>query len=335
MKVPPLEFVDGSLNIREWEVDSSWKRDLYAVEAYAQYRRDWQAATEEFQLFPAPLFVEVETSYACNYKCPFCPQVTLPEKPTGGLMKKPTLDRLFEEFARLKTPSVNLAHGGEPLIRKDIPELLDRLRTIGVLDRMIHTNAYLLSEKLSGDLLEAGVTKINFSLDAISETVYDQVRIGGNFERVYGNVHRFLELKRQRGLSYPRTRVSFVVTQANRHEAQSFFDYWKDKVNVVAFQQEYDFSAKGNMARLDQPVRPTNLKPCSLLWQHLCVTHQGDITCMHDYQHDNVLGNVLIHSLDECWNSSEMNRFRRLHHLGRGCEVAMCEKCLLRVNPIE
>lgn len=328
------EFVDSSLNVREIEVDDSWRRDLYSDPAYAQYRTDWDLASNHFKLFDDPLFVEVETSYACNYKCPFCPQVTLPEKPTGGLMKADLLDKLFQEFADRRIPSVNLAHGGEPLIRKDIPQLLARLREVGVLDRMLHTNAYLLSETLSEAILEAGVTKMNFSLDAITEPTYDLVRIGGNFDRVYKNVHKFLELKKKRGLSYPRTRVSFVVTETNKHEQKAFFDYWKDKVNVIAYQQEYDFSANGNKLRLERQDRPKGLKPCSLLWQHLCVTHAGHITCMHDYQHDNLLGNVKTHTLHDCWNSAEMNRFRDLHKQDRACDVAMCEKCLLRVSPV-
>ena len=319
------EFVDSSLNVREIEVDASWRSDLYSNPAYAQYRTDWEDATHGYKLFENPLFVEIETSYACNYKCPFCPQVTLPEKPTGGLMKADVLEKLFLEFEERQIASVNLAHGGEPLIRKDIPQLLSRLRDIGVLDRMLHTNSYLLSEALSEAILEAGVTKMNFSLDAITEPTYDLV---------HKNVHKFLELKKKRGLSYPRTRVSFVVTEANRHEQGAFFDYWKDKVNVVAFQQEYDFSAHGNKLRLERKDRPKGLKPCSLLWQHLCVTHSGQITCMHDYQHDNVLGNVKTHSLHECWNSSEMNRFRELHKSDRACDIAMCEKCLLRVHPV-
>lgn len=333
--IEPKAVVDSSLNIREIEVDPSWRDDLYANPSYAAYRENWDLATHKYQLFSDPLFVEIETSYACNYKCPFCPQVTLPEKPTGGLMKREILDKLFDEIAARRIPSVNLAHGGEPLIRKDIPQLLARMREMGVLDRLIHTNAYLLSESASEAILEAGVTKINFSLDAITEATYDKVRIGGNFERVYRNVHRFLELKKQRGLSYPRTRVSFVVTEANALEQKAFFDYWKDKVNVVAFQQEYDFSAAGNKMRLERSRRPKGAKPCSLLWQHLCVTHDGHITCMHDYQHDNVLGNVATHSLHDCWNSEKMNEYRELHKRDRACDIAMCEKCLLRVEPVD
>lgn len=328
------EIIDSSLNIREIEVDSSWRRDLYSNPDFAQYRANWDLATHHYQLFKDPLFVELETSYACNYKCPFCPQVTLPEKPTGGLMKADLLEKLLVEIEDRKIPSVNLAHGGEPLIRKDIPQLLARLREVGVLDRLLHTNAFLLSESLSEAILEAGVTKINFSLDAVTAPTYDLVRIGGNFERVYKNVLKFLELKNKLGRSYPRTRVSFVVTDANRHEQKAFFDFWKDKVNVVAFQQEYDFSARGDKLRLERKDRPRGLKPCALLWQQLCVTHAGHITCMHDYQHDNLLGNISTHSLHDCWNSSEMNRFRELHKSDRACDISMCEKCLLRVNPV-
>lgn len=329
---PKAVRVDPSLNIQEFEVDPSWETDLLKDAAYVEYRRRWADATRNYTLYPAPLFVEIETSYACNYKCPFCPQVTLTSVPTGGLMKPDVLEPILEDIEKNQIPSVNLAHGGEPLIRKDIPQILARLREVGVLDRMIHTNAYLLSEERSEAMLDAGITKINFSLDAITEETYDKIRIGGKFDRVYNNVLKFLELKKKRKQSFPRTRVSFVVTETNKQERQAFVDYWKDKVNVIAFQQEYDFSGK-QTATIERDAKE-KVAPCALLWQQLCVTHEGDVTCMHDYSHTNILGNVKQTSVTECWNSAEMNQFRTMHQRGKWCDIQMCQKCILRVKPV-
>jgi len=326
-------IVDDSYNIKEIEVDDSWRKDLYAEEGYAEYRRNWELA-KNYHVFDVPPFLEVETSYACNYKCPFCPQVTLPEVPIGGLMKQPLIDKLFDEIARFKVPSVSLSHGGEPLIRKDIPQLMRRLKEGKVFDRMIHTNAFLLRKELSEALILSGLTKINFSLDAITPEIYDQIRIGGNYDRVIGNIMNFLEVKKRLGKSYPRTRVSFVVTETNKHQQKAFYEFWKDKVNVIAFQQEYDFSGKNQQAMVSKLKAAVDmkLKPCNLLWEHMMITHEGDITCNHDYNHDSALGNLKTHTIHECWNSPKMKMYRQLHQSNRWCEIDMCKKCVTRID---
>jgi len=324
--------IDESYNIREYEVDDSWKKDLYSEE-YQKYRENWDKATNDYVLFENPLFLEIETSYACNYKCPYCPQVTLPEMPSGGLMKAEIIDKLFSEVEERQIPSISLSHGGEPLIRKDIPQLIKRLKDIGVHDRMFHTNASLLTKDLSEAVIESGITKINFSLDAVTSETYNKVRVGGEYDDVVSNVMSFLEAKKRFGKSYPRTRVSFVVSDLNRHEMQPFFDFWKDKVNMITFQQQYDFSSVKDEQLLKE-AQGKKVAPCSLLWQHLNIMYGGEITCMHDYNHDNILGNVKTHTIHECWNSDEMNSFRDLHKNNKWCDIKMCQKCVSRVQSI-
>lgn len=320
-------IIDNSYNIKEIEVDNSWSKDL--GDDFLEYRRKWNLASQHHHFFDFPLFLEVETSYACNYRCPKCPRQAFQHTKKGGFLSNELLDKLFDEVKQHKMPSINFSHGGEPLMRKDIPELIKKARDSFILDRMFHTNGFLLNRKLSFDIITRGLTKINFSLDAASPEVYNKVRPGGNYETVIANINEFLEVKKEIGKSYPRVRVSFVISEENKHEQKKFYDLWKDKVNVIAFQKCYDFSKfkrSNNDGLKDLAV---SKYCCNQLWQLLTVTCNGDIIiCERDYGHKYLLGNLKTHTIYECWHSDTMKKFRELHLKNRWHEIPLCRKCV-------
>ncbi|MBF0557344.1 MAG: radical SAM protein [Nitrospirae bacterium] len=324
-----MNIADDSYHIEEIEVDPSWIRDL--GDDYREYRKKWDMASH-LHLFDFPLFLEVETSYACNYRCPQCPRQAINHTKKNGFLSNDLLDKLFDEVKRYRLPSITFSHGGEPLMRKDIPELIIKARNAGVLDRMFHTNGSLLSKELSVRLIDAGLTKINFSLDAASAGVYAKVRSSGDYDRVLQNINDFLEARKQAGKSYPRVRVSFIVSELNKHEREDFYNQWKDLVNVISFQKCYDFTVTAKETLAGHETKKSY--KCSQLWQLLTITYEGDmLVCEHDYNHEYVLGNLRTHSIHECWHSDTMKRFRDLHASGRWHDIPLCRNCVNSVQP--
>ena len=219
------------------------------------------------------------------------------------------------------------------MLRKDLPELIRKSKDSGVLDIMIHTNGSLLNKQLSIDLIQSGLTKINFSLDAASPQVYGKLRSEGKYEKVISNINDFIEVRNKIGRSYPRIRLSFVVCDENKHEQEAFYELWKDKVNVIAFQQLYDYSKGNGSDNVDLNSKKCAPYSCVQLWQLLAVSCEGDILpCLQDFEHEHVLGNLETHSLYDCWHSEKMNRFRELHMNNRWHEIPMCRRC---VNSVE
>lgn len=325
-----MEIIDdNSYNIRELEVDPSWVEDFQ--EDYHQYRKNWSLASEG-HLFDFPLFLEVESTYACNYRCPNCPRTAISHEGMSGSLSRELFDKLYAEAAQYRLPSITYSHGGEPLMRKDLAELIARAREAGIVDRMFHTNGFLLDYRRSRELIESGLTKINISLDAASPETYDRVRPGGDYRTVVENVENFLRAKKESGKSYPRVRVSFVVSEENRHEQAKFYELWKDKVNVISFQKLYDFTKSHSEEAPVQDCSGMKYR-CSQLTQLLTVNCNGDIyICEHDYNKKYVLGNLATHTIHECWHSEPINRFRELHRTGRFHEIAMCCKCVGSVD---
>lgn len=317
---------DGSYNIKEIEVNPGWIRDLGLD--YRKYRKKWDMANRG-HLFDFPLFLEVETSYACNYRCPKCPRQAINHTQNSGFLNDALIDKILAEAKKYHMPSITFSHGGEPLMRRDLPLLIRKTKEAGILDRMFHTNGLLLGKDLSRELIESGLTKINFSLDAASAEIYNKVRPGGDYLKVVANINDFLEIKKRIGKSYPRVRVSFVVSEENRHEQKKFYELWKDKVNIISFQRCYDFTKLNSSDDNDLSICSSLNYSCTQLWQLLTISYEGDILiCEHDYNHNFVLGNLNIHSIYECWHSKVINDFRKLHKDNKWHQIPLCRKCV-------
>lgn len=115
----------------------------------------------------------------CNFRCSYCmpkeifgdDYVFMPEE---ELLSFSEITMLAEEFAALGVKKLRLT-GGEPLLRKNVPELIERLVKIeGIEDIALTTNGVHLVKQAKA-LKEAGLMRINLSLDAIDPKVFQEM----------------------------------------------------------------------------------------------------------------------------------------------------------------
>ncbi len=134
--------------------------------------------------------LRVSITDRCNYKCVYCRTGEM-----GAQYPELALDeylRLIELFVGLGITKVRLT-GGEPLLRRDLVELvreLKRLRTLDgePLDLALTTNGHLL-ESLAQPLKDAGLNRITVSMDAVDAAVFERItRIEGSFSKVLAGV---------------------------------------------------------------------------------------------------------------------------------------------------
>jgi GTP 3',8-cyclase len=128
--------------------------------------------------------LRVSVTDRCNFRCRYC-------MPAEGLqwLAKPEvltfeeLHRLVAVMARMGVREVRLT-GGEPLVRRDLPDLVRRLAVVpGVEDLSLTTNGVLL-DRLAGPLADAGLRRLNVSLDSLSHTRFAQITRRDALDRV-------------------------------------------------------------------------------------------------------------------------------------------------------
>lgn len=115
----------------------------------------------------------------CNYRCPYCmPADKFDDdyrflKPQERLSFE-EIERIVKIFADCGVNKIRLT-GGEPLLRKNLAQLVRSLKNIGgITDIALTTNGQLLKKQLPS-LIEAGLDRINISLDTIDENLYYQM----------------------------------------------------------------------------------------------------------------------------------------------------------------
>lgn len=115
----------------------------------------------------------------CNFRCVYCMPKEIfgpdyPFLPKNELLSFEEISRLAKQFARLGVNKIRLT-GGEPLMRKNLDQLISDLTKIeGIEDIALTTNGVMLP-KLARRLKEAGLERVNISLDAIDDHVFKTI----------------------------------------------------------------------------------------------------------------------------------------------------------------
>jgi putative heme d1 biosynthesis radical SAM protein NirJ2 len=118
------------------------------------------------------MIISWNTTYECNLKCKHCYR-DAGEKRENELSKEEGFS-LLEELAHAGFKIVILS-GGEPLLRKDIYELIAQAKSLG-LKPVLGTNGTLITEKVAERLKEAGAERIGISLDSPDSSCHDEFR---------------------------------------------------------------------------------------------------------------------------------------------------------------
>jgi cyclic pyranopterin phosphate synthase len=128
--------------------------------------------------------LRVSVTDRCNFRCRYCmPAEGLPWLPKPEILSFEEIHRLVALMAAMGVREVRLT-GGEPLVRRDLPELVRMLAaTNGVEDLSLTTNGVLL-DRLAGPLVEAGLRRVNVSLDSLSHTRFAEITRRDALDRV-------------------------------------------------------------------------------------------------------------------------------------------------------
>lgn len=299
---------------------------------FVAYRQLWDKVNKFELETDFPLFLHVEPNYLCNFRCPMCTQ-GVPELKKkfgyGERLKTADIAKIIEEARMAGCPSISFQGDNEPFLIKKITDWFGMAREAGFLDIMVNTNGSIMSEDLAVRIIESGLTRIRFSLDAVSEKMYSKIRIGGNFKKVHRNIDLFLEVRARMGSPLPKVGVNFVKMAINAHEEEAFKEYWSPKADYVVIQDFMVPDIQGGFGELDIAERqPITDFRCQQPWQRLYIRGNGDVTpCCAMFSSYLKLGSIHTHKLTELWNSAEAKALRKLHSEGRYRENPICLKC--------
>jgi MoaA/NifB/PqqE/SkfB family radical SAM enzyme len=166
-----------------------------------------------------PYSALIEVTNICNLECPLCPtgENTLNRKPQN--MSFETFRKIIDEIAPYCI-EVNLTNYGEPLLNKEIYDMIyyAKQKNIRVI---MGTNAHFLKDdKDRRALIMSGIDEIYFSLDGAEQRTYEKYRKRGDFSVVVDNIRKLIELKRKLDAKSPLVELQFLVMKHNEGDME-------------------------------------------------------------------------------------------------------------------
>lgn len=135
-------------------------------------------------------YLRISLLEKCNLRCTYCmPADGIALSPKASLMTADEIFSIASIFVENGVDKIRLT-GGEPLLRKDFPEIISRLATLGTA-LSITTNGILIDRHMDV-LKQFKVKNINLSLDTLVSSKFHAVTLRNQFEKVIDNLHLLL-----------------------------------------------------------------------------------------------------------------------------------------------
>jgi len=179
-------------------------------------------------------YLRISLTDACNLRCTYCmPEDDYAFLPSSKTMKEEEIFRIAEVFVSLGVTKIRLT-GGEPLVRKDAPEIIRRLSTLPV-TLSLTTNATRLHTCMDA-IRDAGIKAINISLDTLDRNRFQLLTKRDEFERVRANIELLLQQDIQ-------PKINMVVMKGvNDQEIPDFIRWTSEQPVHIRFIEFMPFS---------------------------------------------------------------------------------------------
>lgn len=186
-------------------------------------------------------YLRISLSERCNLRCQYCmPPEGVPLQPTENLLSADEIERLVRLFGAGGVDKVRLT-GGEPLLRKDLSDIIASIRTQSNIHSVgITTNGITLSRHLPS-LVEAGLTHVNISLDTLNADKFEDITRRKGLSKVMRAIEDACAM-----LPSGNVKVNSVVMKNfNDSELRDFIQMTKDLPLDVRFIEWMPFNDNG------------------------------------------------------------------------------------------
>jgi radical SAM protein with 4Fe4S-binding SPASM domain len=275
-----------------------------------------------------PIKAMIEVVRVCNLRCPICPvgNGTATEYPNMPPAK-------FEQIVAALAPTVfqlELYNYGEPLLHRKIGEIIGIAKRYGIEYVQLTTNGTVMSGRSANAMVTQGLDLIRFSIDGATQETYEKYRVGGSLAKIWRNIGRVAEARRQFGSETPVIEAQFVINRYNEHETGLFRRLARgagaDRVRFKTFNALMSGAEFAEEGREFLPVdtrhsRYANYEgfqhrqdfkqaDCEFPWETVVVNGDGQVVpCCYDYNSRHRLGSFPSRGR-QWWHTDARRAFR-------------------------
>jgi len=229
--------------------------------------------------------LRISVTDRCNFRCRYCmpAEVFGPDYaflPSDKILNFDEIERLVKIFVSLGVKKVRIT-GGEPLLRRDLTELIARIHRLeGVEDIALTTNGTLL-KKYAQPLAQAGLSRVSISLDSLNDERFFEMN--GHRGKV-STVLEGIEKAAEAGLQ---VKINMVVQKGkNDPDVIEMARFFKEKQHILRFIEYMDVGNSNGwrmddvMSKKDIIAQIHQLSPL----QPIAPNYQGEVATRYQYQ---------------------------------------------------
>ena len=287
----------------------------------------------------APFVLFVDPANTCNFRCTFCPTGDRELiKSTGrrqGLMDFDLYRKVIDDLSGFDRPLkvLRLYKEGEPLLHPRFADMVRYARESGSVEYIdTTTNGYLLTPEKVGPILDAGIDRINISVDGMStEQYWEFTKTRVEFDEFVSNIRWLYEHKGACEIC-----VKIPGDILSEEAKRRFFDTFGDIADRVFIENfapcwpTFDVEERTGMKITEgiygNAIRDVSV--CPYIFYSMAVNTDGTVSlCFLDWARTLTIGDVRTHSLKAIWTGETTYQYRVAHLQGRRKDNSTCAGC--------
>lgn len=306
-----------------------------------------------------PFSVHIDVSSVCNYKCSFCFQAdNKAMKEAGlkrGMMPYELFTKIVDDLQEFPDPikKIKIGNHGEPTLHPDLPKMIDYARKSNKAEIVeLFTNGSKLEPLLNRQLIDAGLQRINISLEGLSDERYKQVAgVKQDFNAIIEGVHDlysirgecriYVKVADQTSALEENNNQIFRLSQDERDYFYKTFGDICDEIYIEKIVPQWAEVQLGKQNTVsDTGMYDQNTKAdkdvCPFVFMYLHFNWDGTTSpCTLDWPKKVVIGNVQQEFALEIWNGMQLKYLRNAMLYGKRSCINFCNHCSAPVVCVE
>ena len=190
-------------------------------------------------------YVRISVTDRCDFRCVYCMDEVMQFLPRARILTLEELAFVGRAFAELGVKKIRLT-GGEPLVRKNVIKLICDLGRLSQLKELVLTTNGSQLERMAGDIRDAGVRRINISLDSLDPDRFRRLTRIGELDRVLAGIEA------ARASNFDNIKINAVILKnRNDDEVIPLVEYASSRDMDISFIEEMPLGVIGDHDRAE------------------------------------------------------------------------------------
>ncbi len=176
-------------------------------------------------------YVRLSVTDRCDFRCVYCMSESMTFLPKESILSLEEIGRIAQVFSELGVEKIRLT-GGEPLVRRDVMQVIDYIGGLGLKDFAMTTNGSQLP-RYAKELKTAGLQRLNISLDSLDAKKFKRITRTGNLQQVLNGIDAAIQA------GFKGIKLNAVIMKGrNEDEVLDLVEFARSKKIDISFIEE-------------------------------------------------------------------------------------------------